>query len=1211
MCVHINVMGRRLHTLVDSGASRSMMRLDVYREYCKKLHRSPVLYRGETLRSLSGHELPTRGRSCIMIKGKAIHVYIVDRLFHDFLMGGDALESLEAVINYKEQTVTLAGDQYRYKSANDSDQVLALAETDADGWAREFPEVFSLNGQLGFTDSIYMTIDTGDCLPINQRMYRLPLKKLDVVKTEIDKMLREGIIEPSSSPWASPITLVPKKDGSTRFCVDYRKLNAVTKKDAHPLPHIQDIFDTLTGSMVFSTLDLKSGYWQVPVHPDSIEKTAFICQFGLFQFKRMPFGLTNAPALFQRMMNRILAPYIGRSVMVYLDDIVIFSRTKEEHKNHVKEVLCALQANNLTLNLAKCKFGLPEVKLLGFIVSQEGIRSDPEKTSAIRDMAPPRDVRAVRSFLGMTGYYRQCIPDYAHVAHPLVELTRKYAKFVWGERQHEAWKTLRDLLVSNQIMAHPQLNKPYKLYTDACDYAVGAILCQEDENGVERPVQYLSKQLSGSALHWATIEKEAYAVVLALQKLRPYLYSAKFTIYTDHKPLKSLFLSEVKNTKIQRWAVLLAEYGAPIEYRKGPNNIRADMLSRIRSDVEIARDSEFMCAVEEEEEIPWEFDQLEKDVIRREQQAMPEFRLGQEEEEEYAVHNGLLYTLIPPPGKPEYPRLVLPPSPRFRVIRRAHTEVGHQGMRKTLDRIQEAYKWPGMRKEVYQILSKCARCAVNRTRKDRPPPTAMPIANYPCQIVGMDMCGPFPESRHGNKYILTLIDHCTGWVEVKPLANKTAENVQRYLASEYIPRYGAPEVIITDQGLEFKNRLVEGYLRALGVDVRHSSPFHPQTNGKVERFHRTFKAILRTFVNARPGEWEDHLGATLWAHRVSTSVVTGFTPYFLTYGRRPNLPFSRIFPAPEGVEEEILGTRLLELCAAFKQAAQRTEESRRYNRERLEKQARAGDLKIGDCVVVLANESRPLDPKWDHGYTVAYLRGSVVTVIHSGGRKRTVNRDKVKLVDPEGEWDSLRVRLTRAKRKKKRRVHQCVMPNISLPERESTGGTILDLPCEPWENRTQEEQEGVLEVPDLPVAQGQQPDAEPGHALDDPWPDQPLNRTGVLTRAAAKRLAEPNEGIASKRCRPLLGRLAEQVTVKRPAGHGEGIASKRCRLPEERDPGPHKRPGPQAQNSTLAKRHRCWAPSPPTKRFAPEPEVVREEKRRCIQSVCSFFSALA
>ena len=1015
-----------------------MLRTDVWRDLCAQSHRAPLLRAGLRLRSLSGHEIPTRGRGAVTLLGKHGDFYVTDTLQHDALLGTDLLEQLGAKILYKERTVILGGERHPYLYSNGTDRDVAAVHADLDKWTREFPEVFAGEGTPnGCTDEVTLSIDTGDHPPLRQRPYRIPLTKRKVVDRELEKMLAEGVIEPSASAWASPITLQPKKDGTTRFCVDYRKLNAVTKKDAHPITHIQDVFDNLSGAKVFSTLDLKSGYWQVKVDEDSMEKTAFICHRGLFQFRRMPFGLSNAPSVFQRLMNRVLAPYIGRFVMVYLDDIVIFSRSAMDHDEHVRLVLEALRTYGLKAKPSKCSFNIGELKLLGHVVSAEGTTTDPEKVKAIQDMAPPTDVRGVRAFLGMTGYYRQYMPEYARIARPLTELTKKHARFHWGEEQDSAWRQLRDNLISTNVMAYPCLDRPYKLYTDACDYAVGAILVQEDDAGVERPVQYVSKQLTGAQLRWATIEKEAFAVIHALKKLRPYLYDATFTIYTDHKPLKALFVSEIKNTRIQRWAVLIAEYGAPIEYRKGPNNIRADMLSRIRP---LAIPTQDVAATEEEDPVPWGFDQLDRPAVRRAQQQMAEYAQGEDEDNGYILIDGLLYTLVPPSGKAEYPRLVLPPEMRGTVMRRAHEEVGHQGTRKTLERLQEAYKWPRQRDEVREITYQCARCAVHRTQQERPPPTDMPIAQHPAQIVGMDMCGPFATSRLGNRYLLTVIDHATGWVEAKPLTNKTAANVLHYLEAEYIPRYGPPEVLITDRGLEFRNELVKGYLAALGVDVRNTTPYHPQTNGKVERFHRTLKAILRKLVNARAGEWEDCLGPALWAHRVSTSEVTGHSPYFLTFGRRPPVPWDRLWTMPAGTENVVLANRLEELSQAFKDAAKRTADSRLYNHERLQARARASELAVGDYVTVRAHDRAPLDPLWDHGYLVTRIRGAVITVLGPGNRQRTLNRAHIRLADPDADWDRLRKRQTRAQRS---REHPAVtserpQPQIDLP-REETG----------------------------------------------------------------------------------------------------------------------------------------------------------------------------
>ena len=363
----------------------------------------------------------------------------------------------------------------------------------------------------------------------------------------------------------------------------------------------------------------------------------------------------------------------------------------------------------------------------------------------------------------------------------------------------------------------------------------------------------------------------------------------------------------------------------------------------------------------------------------------------------------------------EYPRLVLPPSCRYRLIRRAHTKVGHQALRKTLDRLQEAYKWPGQRKDVAKVLAQCERCAINNGRREYPPPTEMPIAAYPGHIVGMDMCGPFPVTTHGNRYILTVIDHCTGWVEVKPLPTKESRHVLRYLEQEYLPRYGAPEIVITDQGQEFNAVPLNQYMKEVGIERRRACPYHPQTNGRIERFHRTLKDMIRKLVNHKASEWEDCLGHALWAHRISTSSVTGFTPFFLQYGRRPRAPPTKLLNRTEGDDPRAIGERIDELARAFKEAARSTEESRRYNLQRLQQRASKKLIEPGDQVVLVAQERAPLDAKWDHQYSVTQVRGPVLTVINMRtGKRRVINRDKVKLVDPDLEWSDIRPRPIRA-----------------------------------------------------------------------------------------------------------------------------------------------------------------------------------------------------
>ena len=317
-----------------------------------------------------------------------------------------------------------------------------------------------------------------------------------------------------------------------------------------------------------------------------------------------------------------------------------------------------------------------------------------------------------------------------------------------------------------------------------------------------------------------------------------------------------------------------------------------------------------------------------------------------------------------------------------------------------------------------KVLALCERCAINNGRVEYPPPTEMPIAAYPGHIVGMDMCGPLLVTTHGNRYTLTVIDHCTGWVEVKLLPTKESRHVLRYLEQEYLPRYGATEIVITDQGQEFNAVPLNQYMKEVGIERRRANPYHPQTNGRIERFHRTLKDMIRKLVNHRASEWEDCLGQALWAHKISTSSVTGFTPFFLQNGRRSRAPLTKLLNRTEGDDPRAIGERIDELARAFKEAARSTEESRRYNLQRLQQRTSKKLIEPGDKVVLVAQERAPLDAKWDHQYSVTRVRGPVLTVINMRtGKRRVINRDKVKLVDPDLEWSDVRPRPTRTARR--------------------------------------------------------------------------------------------------------------------------------------------------------------------------------------------------
>ena len=439
----------------------------------------------------------------------------------------------------------------------------------------------------GCTDLVEMTIETGDATPVRAPLRRTPFAAREEIAEQLVKMQARGIIQPSTSPWASPVILVRKKDGTLRFCIDYRALNAVTKTDQFPLPRIDDLLDQLGKTNFFSTLDLSAGYWQVKMHPDSKEKTAFATYQGLYEFNVMPFGLKNAPAVFQRLMQRVLMdlnPLYGPSfVSTYIDDTVVYSSAFEAHLAHLRRVLDRLIQVGLKLKPQKCHFLCPEVDFLGYLITPQGIHPNPQKVAAVREYPVPKSVKEVRQFVGFASYYRRFVRGFSRVAQPLHALTRKGVVFAWTQQCQEAFDALRSLLVEAPILIHPDFDKPFVLETNASAQGLGAVLSQVQDDKRLHPIAYASRALSPQEKKYAITELETLAVVWAVQHYHAYLYGHEVTVYTDHSAVKAVLETPSPSGKHARWWSKVFGSGVQkleIIYRAGKENANADALSR-------------------------------------------------------------------------------------------------------------------------------------------------------------------------------------------------------------------------------------------------------------------------------------------------------------------------------------------------------------------------------------------------------------------------------------------------------------------------------------------------------------------------------------------------------------------------------------------------------------------------------------------------------
>ena len=771
-----------------------------------------------------------------------------------------------------------------------------------------FPDVFQ--SSLGHTPVVEHRIDTGDSTPIRQYPRRLPYHYRAEVDRQVNEMLSQGVVQPSNSPWASPIVLVKKKDGTYRFCVDYRKLNHVTKPDAHPLPRVDDLLDALNGYKMFSTLDLRNGYWQVSMSEEDKEKTAFITPSGLFEFNRMPFGLSNAPATFSRAIGIVLSGLTYEQCLCYFDDVIVFSKDIDQHCQRLQAVLTRFREQNLRVKATKCSFGADRVLYLGHMISSEGIHTDPSKIKAVQNLQPPRNLDQLRTFLGLAGYYRKFIPDFATIATPLTELTQKSAKFVWLDKHQQAFLSLKSYLCSAPILAYPQFTKPFIVQTDASDVGLGAILAQIDEEGKERVIAYASRTLSRRERNYSAMEKEALGVVFAVQHFRVYLLGHKFCVVTDNSALRWLHSVEPKG-RIARWIMTLQEYSFTIKHRPGSVNQNADALSRLShpiGSIEETDTNHLSCLVSLLPDTNLSDAQRSDPnickVVEMKQLGFPKPPLFVWKDNHYLrslwncwdelyVSNGLLLRSITRHKRLPRNLLVLPQSLISNVMKNLHCSPsgGHMGVTRTVLRAKDRFFWPKMQETIQNFIRACPECSKSKpnTLQTRAPMQSISVSE-PFVFWALDYMGPLRETSKGNRHILVLMDHFTKWCEAFPTKDQKASTVASILVSRVFSRFGPPTILHSDQGRNFDSLLMHEIYDQMGIKKTRTTAYHPQCDGLVERQNRTIQEIISSFVNDHSNNWDDVLDQAVFAYNTSIHESTGLSPYEMVFGREARMP---------------------------------------------------------------------------------------------------------------------------------------------------------------------------------------------------------------------------------------------------------------------------------------------------------------------------------
>ncbi|CAI5646298.1 unnamed protein product [Oreochromis niloticus] len=792
------------------------------------------------------------------------------------------------------------------------------------------------------TGLVQHTIDTGSAQPIRLRPHRLPLSKRQVAEGKIHEMAAAGVIEPSNSPWAAPVVLVGKKDGSPRFCVDFRRLNAVTKKDSYPLPRIDEALDYVSGSSWFSSLDLRSGYWQVELAPEARPKTAFTIGQGLWQFRVMPFGLCNAPATFERLMERVLVNIPRSRCVVYLDDLLVHGGDFDSALSHLSEVFGAIRQAGLRLNPAKCRLLTRETTFLGHVISAQGIATDPAKVAAVRDWPTPSNVKELRSFLGLASYYRRFIKGFATTASPLHRLTDKGQPFGWSDACAAAFTQLKEALTRAPVLAYPDARQPFIVDTDASNVGVGAVLSQQDNAG-ERVVAYFSRTLGRAERNYCVTRRELLAVVLAVRHFRPYLHGCRFLLRTDHASLTWLLNFIHPEGQVARWLEVLQGYDFEIQHRAGRQHGNADALSRrpcmavecrycLRQE-ERAQEALGVAAAQATASgggwLP-----LTPQQLKREQEAdatlvqvgawleaaqrpdwtgvsgqEPEVKAYYSQYNNLETHDGLLYRRWRAPGQGrDLLQLLVPRSLRSQVLELVHGSVGagHYGNAKTLRRLRGRFYWPGCQRDVELHVHCCDTCTAQKGPTQR---STAPLQQYlvgaPMERVGVDVLGPFPVTESGNRYVLVAMDYFTKWPEAYAVPDQSASTTAEKLVEEMFARFGVPAELHSDQGRNFESKVFGEICRRLGVEKTRTTPLHPQSDGLVERFNRTLATQLTILTSRHQRDWDRHLPLVLWSYRTAVQESSQCTPAALMFGRELRTPVDLVFGSPP--EPEIVG----------------------------------------------------------------------------------------------------------------------------------------------------------------------------------------------------------------------------------------------------------------------------------------------------------------
>lgn len=644
------------------------------------------------------------------------------------------------------------------------------------------------------------------------------------------KMLKNAEIRASLSPYSSPVVMVKKRDGSWRLCVDYRLLNSITIKNKFPMPVIEDLLDELHGAVIFSKLDLRSGYHQIRMNVEDIPKTSFKTHMGHYEYVVMPFGLTNAPATFQNLMNTIFKPHLRKFILVFFDDILVYSKNLDEHVKHLKITFQLLLQHSLFVKLSKCSFATLQVEYLGHVISGAGVATKPQNIAAIVNWPIPPNVSKLRGFLGLTGYYRRFVKDYGKICRPLHELLKKNS-FHWSAEHTVAFNKLKEIMTTCPVLALPDFSKPFVLEADACGSGIGVVLMQAG-----RPIAYLNKSLGPKATAQSTYEKEALAILEALKKWRHYLLGNPLVIKMDHQSLRFMTTQKLTDGIQHKLLLKLLEFDYTIEYKKGKENIAADALSR--RDAKCYDLTVYVPEWLEDVKLSYIQDKNSDKLLQKLAQDISE-------NPQYSIKDGVIKH-----GAKIY--VGASTNMRLTLLENFHQSAlgGHSGAKATYQRIKRVFCWPNLKKMVEKFVSECPVCQLVKVEHISPAGLLqpLPIPGIPWSSISLDFIEALPKSN-GKEVILVVVDRLTKYAHFMAIAHPySVDQIVNLLLDNIVRLHGPPKEIISDHDRIFTSTVYQQIFKALRVTLKFSTTYHPQTDGQTERVNQCLEAYLRSMV---------------------------------------------------------------------------------------------------------------------------------------------------------------------------------------------------------------------------------------------------------------------------------------------------------------------------------------------------------------------------